>query len=78
MAEHFPRIAGERIPSRCKADLLRQAVYSRLAGDEDVNDAKRLCRDPRFVLIASEKIGSGARGFGAGSWRPGKLWKAAR
>src|SRR6476620_7682646 len=27
-------------------DLLRQAVYGRLAGYEDVNDAERLARDP--------------------------------
>lgn len=26
--------------------LLRQSIYSRLAGDEDVNDAERLCVDP--------------------------------
>ena len=38
------------------ADLLRQSVYSRLAGYEDVNDAERLSRDPTFRLIGSEKI----------------------
>ena len=38
------------------ADLLRQSVYSRLAGYEDVNDAERLCHDPTFRLIGSEKI----------------------
>ncbi len=38
------------------ADLLRQSVYSRLAGHEDVNDAKQLSRDPTFRLIGSEKI----------------------
>jgi hypothetical protein len=31
------------------ADLLRQAVYSRLAGYEDLNDAERLAADPPFV-----------------------------
>jgi len=29
------------------ADLLRQSVYSRLAGYQDVNDAERLSQDPR-------------------------------
>jgi hypothetical protein len=38
------------------ADLLRQSVYSRLAGYEDVNDAERLFHDPTFRLIGSEKI----------------------
>jgi Transposase DDE domain group 1 len=35
---------------------LRQSVYSRLAGYEDVNDAERLSVDPAFRLIASPKI----------------------
>jgi hypothetical protein len=38
------------------ADLLRQSVYSRLAGYEDVNDAERVSADPTFRLIGSEKI----------------------
>ena len=37
------------------ADLLRQSVYSRLAGYEDVNEAERLAQDPTFRLIGSEK-----------------------
>jgi hypothetical protein len=40
----------------CFADLLRQSVYSRLAGYEDVNDAERLSQDPTFRLISSEKL----------------------
>ena len=38
------------------ADLLRQSVYSRLAGYEDVNDAERVSADPTFRLIGSERI----------------------
>src|ERR1700693_313340 len=38
------------------ADLLRQSVYSRLAGYEDVNDAERLAADPTFRLISSQRI----------------------
>ena len=29
-------------------DLLRQSIYSRLAGYEDVNDAERLSQNPTF------------------------------
>jgi len=35
--------------------LLRQSVYSRIAGYEDVNDAERVSQDPAFRLIGSEK-----------------------
>jgi hypothetical protein len=37
-------------------DLLRQSVYSCLAGYEDLNDAERLSPDPMFRFIGSEKI----------------------
>ena len=37
-------------------DLVRQSLYSRLAGYEDVNDAERLSQDPAFRLIGSSKI----------------------
>ena len=46
------RASNARLPF---ADLLRQSVYSRLAGYEDVNDAEPLSRDPTFRLIGSEK-----------------------
>ncbi|HEY6371468.1 MAG TPA: transposase [Candidatus Sulfotelmatobacter sp.] len=36
-------------------DLLRQSIYSRLAGYEDLNDAARLSQDPTFRLIGSEQ-----------------------
>ena len=37
------------------ADLLRQSVYSRLAGYEDLNDAVRVSTDPTFRLLGSKK-----------------------
>src|SRR5262245_13096246 len=33
------------------AALLRQSIYSRLAGYEDVNDAERLCADPALRTV---------------------------
>jgi hypothetical protein len=36
-------------------DLLRQSIYSRLAGYEDLNDAARLSTDPTFRVIGSPK-----------------------
>src|SRR5262245_44584224 len=35
--------------------LLRQAVYGRLAGYEDVNDAERLARDPAMRAIVGHE-----------------------
>ena len=35
--------------------LLRQAVYSRLAGYEDTNDAERLCVDPAMRQVVGER-----------------------
>ena len=37
------------------ADLFRQSIYSRLAGYEDTNDAKRLAEDPTFRMLASRE-----------------------
>ena len=55
IAEHLTDTRGKntQLPM---ADLLRQAVYSRLAGYEDVNDAERLAQDPTFRLMGSERI----------------------
>jgi hypothetical protein len=41
--------------------LLRQAVYGRLAGYEDVNDAERLARDPACVPSSGGRGSTGRR-----------------
>jgi hypothetical protein len=55
IAQHLTDSRGKNAQF-CFADLLRQSVYSRLAGYEDLNDAERLSQDPTFRLISSEKI----------------------
>jgi Transposase DDE domain group 1 len=54
IARHLadPRGKNSQLPL---ADL-RQSVYSRLAGYEDLNDAERLSQDPTFRLIGTRKI----------------------
>ena len=42
--------------------LLRQAVYSRLAGYEDTNDAERLAQDPAMRVITSRRASREAGG----------------
>src|SRR5262245_12988862 len=37
------------------ADLVRQSIYSRLAGYEDTNDTERLALGPTFRMIASQE-----------------------
>ena len=55
IAQHLtdPRGKNTQFPL---TDLVRQSVYRRLAGYEDVNDEERLSRDPTFRLIGSEQI----------------------
>ena len=55
IAQHItdPRGKNTQFPL---ADLIRQTIYRRLAGYEDMNDAERLSQDPTFRLIGSEKI----------------------
>jgi hypothetical protein len=42
------------------AGLLRQSVFGRLAGYEDVNDAERLCRDPTMRWIVGDQAIAGS------------------
>ena len=56
MAEHLTEDRRGKNTQLPLPDLLRQSIYSRLAGYEDVNDAERLSQDPTFRLISSEKI----------------------
>src|SRR4051812_6849925 len=55
--------------------LLRQAIYGRLAGYEDVNDAERLARDPAMrAIIGREGLGRlGAPGSEMGRLEAGRL-----
>ena len=55
IAQHItdPRGKNTQFPI---ADLIRQSVYRRLAGYEDMNDAEPLAHDPTFRLIGSETI----------------------
>src|ERR1700683_4664763 len=56
IAQHLTDSRQGRNTQLPLADLLRQSVYSRIAGYEDVNDAERPSQDPTFRLIGSEKI----------------------
>src|ERR1700719_1545915 len=40
--------------------LLRQSVFGRLAGYEDVNDAERLCRDPAMRWVVGDRANAGS------------------
>jgi hypothetical protein len=47
--------APARTPEHRLAGLLRQSVFGRLAGYEDVNDAERLCRDPAMRRVVGDQ-----------------------
>src|SRR5437588_6463403 len=60
--------------------LLRQSVFGRLAGYEDVNDADRLCRDPAMRWVVGDQAPMGRAGsasqMGAASRPSG--WRVRR
>jgi hypothetical protein len=55
IAEHLTDPQHGKNTQRLLADLLRQPVYSCIAGCEDVNGAERLSQHPAFRLIGSEE-----------------------
>ncbi|MBM3500887.1 MAG: hypothetical protein FJX74_19685 [Armatimonadetes bacterium] len=55
--------------------LLRQSIYSRLAGYPDTNDANRLSRDPAMRLMVSKRARAGVRH--PGWWRQCRLQRGA-
>jgi hypothetical protein len=62
--------------------LLRQSVYGRLAGYEDVSDAERLCRDPVMRAVVERKGSTGWRHRAARlaasrrhGWRATTTWR---
>jgi hypothetical protein len=64
------------------ADLLRQSVFSRVAGYEDTTGAERLSQAPTFRLVGSEKIwarGAAVKGNRNGQRRKGRsgVWEVA-
>ena len=52
------------------AGLLRQSVFGRLAGYEDVNDADRLCRDPAMRWVVGDRA---IIGFAASASQMGRF-----
>src|SRR4051812_22864865 len=50
--------------------LLRQSVFGRLAGYEDVNDADRLCRDPAMRWVVGDRA---ITGFAASASQMGRF-----
>src|SRR5258708_28925721 len=59
--------------------LLRQSVFGRLAGYEDVNDAERLCRDPamRWVVGGRAPMGRAASASQMGRFETEGLTRTA-
>src|SRR5919106_3464895 len=56
------------------AGLLRQAVFGRLAGYEDVNDAERLCCDPAMRWVVGDWAISGSAASASQMGRFEKRW----
>ena len=78
-------MAGERLADvrtgrngrHALVDLLRQSVFGRLAGYEDVNDAKRLRHDPAMRWIVGGKAAQGCAASPSQMGRFETEWLAA-
>jgi hypothetical protein len=57
--------------------MLRQAVFGRLAGYEDVNDAERLRHDPAMRWIVGGKAAHGCAASASQMWRFETRWLTA-
>src|ERR671912_2552333 len=60
------------------AGLLRQSVFGRLAGYEDVNDAERLCRDPAMRWVVGDRAISGSAASASQMGRFETKWLSRR
>src|SRR5689334_24153348 len=58
------------------AGLLRQSVFGRLAGYEDVNDADRLCRDPATRWVVGDRAITGSAASASQTGRFETEWLA--
>jgi Transposase DDE domain group 1 len=79
-------MAGERLADvrtgkngrHAIAGMLRQAVFGRLAGYEDVNDAERLRHDPAMRWIVGGKAASGCAASASQMGRFETRWLTAK
>jgi len=60
------------------AGLLRQSVFGRLAGYEDVNDAERLCHDPAMRWVVGDRAVSGSAASASQMGRFETKWLSRR
>jgi hypothetical protein len=58
--------------------LLRQSMFGRLAGYEDVNDADRLCRDPAMRWVVGDRAITGSAASASQMGRFETKWRCRR
>src|ERR1700674_3382101 len=77
-ADTFADARTGKIGRHLLGGLLRQSVFGRLAGYEDVNDADRLCRDPamRWVVGGGAPMGRAASASQMGRFETEPAWRS--